>query len=97
MRLAEHVEHTTDVDGMLDRMTPQQFDEWVVKDRIEPIGYATEMLSLIAYMMACYMKAEDSEPVKHEDFAPWIKYRPKQDQQETQQARTMMRSIFGIS
>lgn len=27
--LARHVAHTTDVDGMLAAMTPQQFNEWL--------------------------------------------------------------------
>ena len=30
MLLAKEVAHTTDVDGMLAGMTPQQFDEWVI-------------------------------------------------------------------
>ena len=38
MRLAAHVEHTTDVDGMLDTMTPQQFAEWQAFDQLEPLG-----------------------------------------------------------
>ena len=30
MLLAKEVAHTTDVDGMLAQMTPQQWNEWVV-------------------------------------------------------------------
>jgi hypothetical protein len=29
MKLAREVAHTTDVDGMLDRMAPEQFSEWL--------------------------------------------------------------------
>lgn len=38
MMLARTVEHTVDVDGMLERMTPEQFDEWMVLYTIEPWG-----------------------------------------------------------
>ena len=36
MFLARTVAKTTDVDGMLDRMTPQQCDEWAAMYRIRP-------------------------------------------------------------
>ncbi len=36
--LARTVEGTTDVDGMLDRMTPEQFNEWFVMFKIRPWG-----------------------------------------------------------
>ncbi len=32
--LAKEVEHTTDVDGMLDRMTPRLFAEWCIMHKI---------------------------------------------------------------
>lgn len=38
MKLARTVAHTTDVDGMLDRMHPEQFSEWMVEYKIEPWG-----------------------------------------------------------
>jgi len=38
MKLARTVAHTTDVDGMLDSMTPQQFSEWLAMYTIEPWG-----------------------------------------------------------
>lgn len=34
MWLAKEVAHTVDVDGMLDSMTPEQFQEWAVMVRI---------------------------------------------------------------
>ncbi len=34
MWLARYVEHTVDVDGMLDRMEPKQFSEWGAMVRI---------------------------------------------------------------
>jgi hypothetical protein len=36
--LARTVAHTVDVDGMLDGMTPQQFDEWMAMFTIRPWG-----------------------------------------------------------
>jgi hypothetical protein len=38
MFLARTVEHTTDVDGMLARMTPEQFKRWVAMYSIRPWG-----------------------------------------------------------
>jgi hypothetical protein len=38
MKLARTVEHTVDVNGMLDRMTPEQFNEWLAEYKIEPWG-----------------------------------------------------------
>jgi hypothetical protein len=38
LRLARTVEHTTDVDGMLKRMTREQFNEWMAEFCIEPWG-----------------------------------------------------------
>lgn len=70
--MAEFVEHTTDVDGMLDRMTHAQFDEWCAKDLIEPIGTSgtNEILTRLAMMIAGYLGQED---VKPSAFAWWMK------------------------
>ncbi len=38
MFLARTVEHTVDVDGMLARMTPEQFKKWVAMYSIRPWG-----------------------------------------------------------
>ena len=51
MRLAEHVAGTVDVDGMLESMTPEQFDEWCAKDAVEPIGYASHTLGMIVHLL----------------------------------------------
>ena len=78
MRLAEHVAHTTDVDGMLDSMTPQQWIEWQAKDLIEPIGLdsVSGVLAKIGEMISAYMGSN----LTQRDFMPWL---PKV---ETQQA-----------
>jgi len=68
------VEHTVDVDGMLDRMSPELFDEWCAKDEVEPIGYSSRMLGLIAFQLAAYMAGEKAKDVDGEDFMPWTKY-----------------------
>ena len=76
MRLAEHVAKTTDVDGMLDSMTPQQWIEWQAKDRIEPIGNngACLILARIGELLAAFMGSE----MRQRDFMPWL---PKQKKQ----------------
>jgi hypothetical protein len=91
LRLAEHVEHTTDVDGMLDNMTPGQFAEWCAKDLVEPIGHDTQMLSLIAFMLANYMGVEDMKP---EHYMPWVKYVPI-NKVDNSQARNVIAAILG--
>lgn len=93
LRLAEHVEHTTDVDGMLDNMTPDQFTEWCVKDSIEPIGHSTQMLSLIAFMLASYMGNDDGE-VKPEHYMPWVKY-VSVNQVDNKKARNIVAAMLG--
>ena len=91
MRLAEHVEHTTDVDGMLDRMTPEQFNEWCAKDLVEPIGYQTQMLGLIAWIIHSYT-ASDGDTLENADFMPWLKYATKRDN-GNDAARQMLKSM----
>ena len=75
LRLAEHVAGTTDVDGMLDSMTPEQFQEWCIKDQIEPIGYQSQALGLIAWLIHSYL-ASDSDATP-ETFMPWLSHVPK--------------------
>ena len=92
-RLAEFVEGTTDVDGMLDRMTPEQFQEWCAKDEVEPIGYSSRMLGMIGFMLATYMAGESSD-VNANDFMPWEKFAPEAKPQN-QQAAAIIRSVIG--
>ncbi len=91
MRLAEHVERTTDVDGMLDRMTPEQFDEWCAKDKIEPIGHATRCLGLIAHLL---WNTVSSEEVAPEVCMPWMKY-DKTPDHDNAKGRQMLAAILG--
>jgi hypothetical protein len=57
--LAKEVEHTVDVDGMLDRMTPKQFAEWCImhkiwdeqskaEDKPEPLENSLEVMRRMA-------------------------------------------------
>lgn len=82
LRLAEHVAHTVDVDGMLESMTPEQFDEWCLKDRIEPIGYTTQMTALIAWLAHAYLASGKGEPI--EKFLPWLEHVPAPKPQNRQ-------------
>jgi len=66
------VAHTTDVDGMLSRMSHAQFDEWCAKDLIEPIGSrgTNHILTRLAMLIAGYLGQDDAKP---EAFAWWLK------------------------
>ena len=74
MRLAEHVAHTTDVDGMLESMSPEQFREWCAKDQIEPIGYQSQALGMICYLIHSYLCS--SSDLTIDTFMPWLKHLP---------------------
>jgi len=91
MRLAEHVAHTVDVDGMLESMSPEQFDEWCAKDAVEPIGYASQTLGMIVYLIHSYMSGKPDDP---ESFMPWIKYAPK-PVHDNAKARQLLKQIAG--
>jgi len=92
--LAEHVEHTTDVDGMLDRMTPVQFDEWCVRDQIIPIGYETKMLAHIGWLLSSYFSSAE-EPIEAISFMPWLKYEGGTDKPQNEKAKQMLKSALG--
>jgi hypothetical protein len=70
MRLAAYVEHTTDVDGMLDTMTPQQFAEWQAFDSLEPLGDrgTHDILAMIGCLISGYMQATDE---RGDDIGPY--------------------------
>lgn len=94
LRLAEHVAGTVHVDEMLDGMTPEEFDEWMVKDQIEPIGYQNQMLGLIAWFVHSYVSGDTAG--KADVFMPWLKYQPEEnDQQAAKQALEMIAGRMG--
>lgn len=81
---------------MLSRMTPGQFEEWCAKDEVEPIGYSSQMLGLIAFQLATYMSGEQAGDVKAEHYMPWTKYEPeKSERADNEAAGQYVRSIFG--
>jgi hypothetical protein len=90
LRLARHVEHTIDVDGMLDRMTHQQFAEWVAYDSIEPIGGEPDR-HLLAFLatVAGGMAGCD---VTFEQLLPWWK-KPKETAASPDQVQSFLQSI----
>jgi len=93
MRLAEHVAGTVHVDAMLESMTPGEFDEWCAKDAIEPIGYSTQTLAMILYLIHTYLSGEASGD--SEAFMPWTKYTNNEQQHQNSQARQMLSQIAG--
>lgn len=62
---------------MLDRMSPEMFAEWCAKDEVEPIGYQSRILGLIAYQLASYMAGENASDVDAELYMPWMKWEPE--------------------
>lgn len=70
LRLAEHVAHTVDVDVMLSRMTHEQFNEWMAKDIVEPIGSdsTNTILAKIGVLIAAFMGNKD---VTMQSFRYW--------------------------
>ena len=74
MRLAEHVAGTVHVDEMLESLTPDQFNEWCAKDIVEPIGYQSQALGMIVYMIHSYL-SEDAQDA--EVFMPWLQHAPE--------------------
>ena len=93
MRLAEHVAHTTDVDAMLEAMSPAQFLEWCAKDQIEPIGHAGthEILAQIACMIATWLGAKDVDPWSYK----WWQERPKKQAEDSVEAAVMALEMIG--
>jgi len=79
---------------MLDRMTPEVFAEWCAKDEVEPIGYSSRALGLIAYQLAVYMAGEKASEVDAELYMPWAKWET-QERPDHQRAGQYVRSIFG--
>mgnify|MGYP003629786907 CR=1 FL=1 len=82
---------TVDVDGVLDSMTPQQFDEWCVRDSIVPIGHTRKMLAYIAWLIASYVSREKIEP---KSLMPWLQF-TNTDQPDNAQARDLLKSVLG--
>ena len=83
------------MDGMLDRMSPEMFAEWCAKDEVEPIGYQSRVLGLIAFQLASYMAGENASEVDAELYMPWMKWEPAEAPADSATAGQFVRSIFG--
>lgn len=76
-------------------MSEEQFQWWLAKDRIEPIGHEKQVLSLIAHSLLRFFGGEEFDADRAEAaLMPWLKYVPKQDAQN-EQARQLLNSVFG--
>jgi len=75
---------------MLEEMTAEEFEGWLIKDRVEPIGQATHMVSLLAWMVHAYLAGPEASSM--ESFLPWMKHLPaaKSGQKEAQDHLKMM-------
>ncbi len=67
-----------DVDAMLSKMSHEQWNEWLAKDLIEPIGSGpvTDLLAKIGRMIAAFMGTD----LQESDLLPWKKPRKQQQQ-----------------
>ena len=95
MRLAEHVAKTTDVDGMLDDMTPQQWIEWQAKDIIEPIGTNSVcgVLAKIGELISAFVGGH----LDQRDFMPWLpKVQKQQALSPAESATAMTAALRGV-
>ena len=80
---------------MLDGMSPEMFNEWCVKDKLEPIGEeATRyILALIGVTIARSFGGATSVTV--ENFMPWLEQTCKQ--QTSEQMAAIMSMIPGAT
>ena len=78
------------MDQMLDSMSPQEFDEWCLRDQIEPIGFTSQSIGLLTYLVASYMSGGKSEP---EHYMPWTKHQPVES--GNAQAEQLFRQLAG--
>lgn len=67
MFLARTVAHTVDVDGMLARITPEQFNEWLALYNIEPWG---DDWWQAASIQAAILNTNQSDPISVADLIP---------------------------
>ena len=80
---------------MLDRMTPETFAEWCAKDEVEPIGYQSRVLGLIAFQLATYMAGEKAADVDADLYMPWMKWEQEEVKPDSTAASRFVQSIFG--
>lgn len=59
---------TVDVDGLLDSMTPEQFNEWAAYDVVEPIVHSERLQAYLVQMLSKWMGHE----VDAEVVTPWL-------------------------
>jgi hypothetical protein len=59
------------VDALLDSMTSQEFEQWQVYDRVQPLNHGDRMLGLIAFMLACYFGVDTDRDELRKICMPW--------------------------
>lgn len=62
---------TTDVEGVMDSMTPEQFDDWAAYDCLEPLCHTERMLGMLVLMISQYLGHKDIEALEA-IVTPWI-------------------------
>jgi len=91
------VVHTTDVDGMLDSMTPQQFQEWCAFDRVDPIGNQglCDTIANFAVVVCNGLGAEINQGDLMAWVKPWGTSKTSGRAISPNQAAAMVKGMFG--
>lgn len=79
--MASRVEHTTDVDGLAERIPYALLQEWRAYHLIEPFGDDWQQTGTIA---AAAMNPHTKKSLKPDDFIP--RYKPNQSPEDMQAA-----------
>lgn len=87
---------TTDVDGVLASLTPQEFDRWAAWDAVSPLDHDRRTLGLIGMWVATFTGQDLSSELDEKGttlvniLMPWL---PEQSARE--QADAAVRAIGG--
>ena len=101
MKLARTVAQTVDVDGMLARMTPQQFDEWMHEHNERPWGDDWPQASVIACSIINEIRQQLNGNIKDSDLLALdtLVPKPTEEKPETDtltQSLATMRALAGV-
>ena len=106
LHLARTVERTVDVDGMLERMTPEQFDEWHRYYLEQPWGDDWQQAGTIAatihnelVRLSCGFGGTDVKPKmldKPDAYIPKVQEEKKIKRIDPKVQAQRIRSMFGV-
>ena len=82
---------TLDVDGMLDSITPEQFDEFIAFNRVEPCG-SDSTVEVLATFAASVARMMGNDEVTPEMFAPW-RLKPVEKKASPKAVRSLLEGL----